>query len=320
VSAFEGVDLIVVCAPVALGASSPVYRPEDFAPDGRGIFFFGGVMYVKLFSSILISSVWAEDPGTRLVWITALAMADQDGFVRASPTGLARMANVPMEDCRKALDILTRPDPDSSTPDQEGRRLEKVDGGWHIVNYGKYRELRHTEDRREQVRQAVRRHRSKKSTDGNQCKPDVINGNQCKPRKAQADTYAEAEAKAQAEAKGVDTSVSAASSRGSVVFANPDHQAAYESVLSGARSPLSVDATIHAIVGGMHGKAYPLDLIGQAIVEILAANGTFSPNGLRAFCRKLDNPRSDAAPTDKVSAGRATLARSLAILTAQSNG
>ena len=105
------------------------------------------------------------------------------------------------------------------------------------------------------------------------------------------------------------------------LFEHPDHQAAYESHLAAAKSPMSVTATIHAISGGMHGTAYALPVIGQALVEILAANGTFSPSGLRAFCRKLvEAPAPNGKPLDKISEGRATLARSLATLTAQSNG
>jgi hypothetical protein len=119
-------------------------------------------MYVKLFSSILTSSLWAEDQATRVVWITLLAMADPEGFVRASPSGLSRIANVPPEDCRRALEVLLAPDPDSTTPDDEGRRLVPVPGGWHITNYTTYRNLQDQEVRREQWREAAKRQRAKR--------------------------------------------------------------------------------------------------------------------------------------------------------------
>lgn len=86
-----------------------------------------------------------------------------------------------------------------------------------------------------------------------------------------------------------------ASAGGSIAFDDPHHHAAYLAVLRTAKSPLSVDATILATEQGMHGKAYPLPVIGQALVEILASNGTFSASGLRAFCRKLAEVA--AAPT-----------------------
>lgn len=98
--------------------------------------------YVKIYGSILGSSVWAEAPTTRIVWITMLAMADQFGHVEASVSGLARFANVSAAECRKALDALSAPDPDSKSPEFEGRRVEKWERGWTILNYLKYREMR----------------------------------------------------------------------------------------------------------------------------------------------------------------------------------
>lgn len=98
--------------------------------------------FVKLYGSILDSSVWSEDPHTRLVWITMLAMADAGGFVEAAVPGLARRANVPLDACEKALERLAAPDTYSKSPAHEGRRIEKADRGWRILNYATYRELR----------------------------------------------------------------------------------------------------------------------------------------------------------------------------------
>jgi hypothetical protein len=97
--------------------------------------------FVKLYDSILRSSVWLEDPPTRIVWITLLALAGPDGHVEASVPGLAHAANVPVPACRKALKILESPDPDSKDPANEGRRIEADDGGWLVLNYQKYREM-----------------------------------------------------------------------------------------------------------------------------------------------------------------------------------
>lgn len=98
--------------------------------------------YVKIYGSILGSSIWAEESDTRIVWITMLAMADAEGKVEASESGLARFANVTVERCRAALRRLADPDLDSKSPEYGGRRVEKVDGGWLILNYLKYREMR----------------------------------------------------------------------------------------------------------------------------------------------------------------------------------
>jgi hypothetical protein len=115
------------------------------------------VSFVKLHSSILDSSVWLEDDKTRLVWVTLLAMADRDGVVESSVPGLAHRAHVPRRACERALEIFMAPDPDSRTPDHDGRRIEKVPGGWRLLNYEPYREKGSAEESR--VKNAERQQR-----------------------------------------------------------------------------------------------------------------------------------------------------------------
>jgi len=96
--------------------------------------------WTKLFSSIVTSSIWCEDDPTLRVWIAMLALADADGVVEGSVPGFANLARVKVEQMRAAVDKLSAPDPDSRTPDHEGRRIEPIGGGWRILNYGQYRE------------------------------------------------------------------------------------------------------------------------------------------------------------------------------------
>lgn len=138
---------------------------------------------MKLFASILDSSIWGEDLTTRVVWITMLAMADRDGLVRASDDGLARRANVPVPALREALAVLESPDLQSKSKAWAGRRVERVDEGWLILNYASYRDLRDADLRREQVREAVRRHRERAAASPE----DVIIG---KPPSAHTDAEA----------------------------------------------------------------------------------------------------------------------------------
>ncbi len=99
--------------------------------------------FVKLYESILRSSIWLEKPSTKLVWITMLVLADRNGRVQASVGGLAHQAGVSREECDEAIRILSSPDPDSQSSDLEGRRIVRHDdGGWVIVNHGRYRERR----------------------------------------------------------------------------------------------------------------------------------------------------------------------------------
>jgi hypothetical protein len=144
-------------------------------------------MYVKLFSAILDSSVWSQPTPVRIVWITLLAMADREGYVWASPGGLARRACLPHGDCCEAIRLLSSPDPEDSSGHEEGRRIVAFQGGWRIVNYLRYRDMADADVRRDQVRQAVQRHRTKAK--------GVIIGNQTKasvtPSEAEADTDTE---------------------------------------------------------------------------------------------------------------------------------
>jgi hypothetical protein len=120
-------------------------------------------MYTKLFSSILDSSVWLEDLPTKVLWITMLAMADEDGIVRASVGGLAKRAGITREDCERGLGRFLAADLDSRNEDNEGRRIEKVAGGWLVLNHKQYREIRTKRQSREADRQ--RRHREKVARD-----------------------------------------------------------------------------------------------------------------------------------------------------------
>lgn len=70
-----------------------------------------------------------------------LALADKNGEVQGSIPGLARLAGVPVDACRKALDTFLSPDPDSRTKDDEGRRIESIEGGWSLLNHAKYRAM-----------------------------------------------------------------------------------------------------------------------------------------------------------------------------------
>ena len=118
--------------------------------------------YTKLFQEILSSSVWGEDDKTRIVWITILAARGPDNIVRASYSGLAHLARVSVEDARKAVAVLESPDDDSRSKEFEGRRIEKVDGGWLVLNGGKYREARSQDERREYMRKYMADYRKTK--------------------------------------------------------------------------------------------------------------------------------------------------------------
>jgi len=96
--------------------------------------------YSKLFSSIVTSSVWCEDDKTLRVWFAMLALTDANGYVEGSIPGFAHVSRVTIPEMEHAIERLTAPDPYSRTPDNDGRRVEVVTGGWRILNYAAYRE------------------------------------------------------------------------------------------------------------------------------------------------------------------------------------
>jgi len=82
--------------------------------------------------------------------------------VTLNPRLLADAIGEDVKDVVKTIEFLCSPDPESTTPGEEGRRLVKIGTfEYWLVNGMKYRAIRDEEERREQVRSAVARHREK---------------------------------------------------------------------------------------------------------------------------------------------------------------
>jgi len=118
--------------------------------------------YTKLDAGITDSTIWQAPDTTRIVWITLLAMADQNGYIGASMPGLAGRARVSQEACIAALDTFMAPDEWSRTQDFEGRRLAEAEGGWVLLNHAKYRAAEDAEKRRERSRIAMAKLRERR--------------------------------------------------------------------------------------------------------------------------------------------------------------
>lgn len=142
--------------------------------------------FTKLFNSIVTSTIWQEDNETRIVWVTMLAMTDKFGQVDATLPGLANVANVSLAKCEAAINKFLSPDKYSRSRENEGRRIEVIDGGWRLLNHGKYREKRDPDKRAQQNKEAQKRFRQNKIVSNS--KPIV---SQSKPKKAYTDTEAD---------------------------------------------------------------------------------------------------------------------------------
>lgn len=118
--------------------------------------------FAKLLSSITRSSIWEEDSDTRIVWVTLLAMADREGFIGAAVTGIAHEARVPLAATEDALERFLSPDKYSRNPSHDGRRIERVEGGWRLLNYAKIRNNLDAEAVKEYEAKKKREYRARK--------------------------------------------------------------------------------------------------------------------------------------------------------------
>lgn len=112
--------------------------------------------FTKLDEGILQSSVMLEEPPTFKVWVALLASCGPDGIARVSSVFLSSVCHLDLTVTDKALETLGAPDPRSRSVVEEGRRIKRVDGGYFLVNYEKYRSFTYSMTK-EAIRQ--RKHR-----------------------------------------------------------------------------------------------------------------------------------------------------------------
>jgi hypothetical protein len=102
---------------------------------------FGSGGFAKVYGDRLAqSSLLDTAVATRWVFIWMLSQADAEGRYRcATVAALARHANVTRAQAQKAVRELEASDPSSTSPDERGRRIVRIPGGWRVVNATKYR-------------------------------------------------------------------------------------------------------------------------------------------------------------------------------------
>lgn len=97
--------------------------------------------FTKLDSGIVQSSIMQEDPEVFKAWIVFLAVCDPDGVSRVSPVYISSICHFSIERTMEIIRLLESPDPLSRSINDDGKRIERVDGGYRIINYQKYREF-----------------------------------------------------------------------------------------------------------------------------------------------------------------------------------
>ena len=138
-------------------------------------------MFAKIFSQIFDSSI-ASNLELRHFFMDMLLLADINGVVNMTPDSIAARTRMPLEMVKRLLAELEMPDPESATPDHEGRRIVRIDShrswGWEIVNYTKYRQYASDEQRREKTRLRLLKFRSKYQQKA-VCNAPETHGNAC---------------------------------------------------------------------------------------------------------------------------------------------
>jgi len=137
--------------------------------------------YVKLWNNLLRSSILEENVNVRWLWIALLLETDVDGNVYGTPEALARLANLSLKDTTDALAILMAPDENSTTSEENGRRLlNPAPNHWFVVNYSHYRNIKDANEERQKTNARVRLYRERVKqnvTPGNGVTRDVALGN-----------------------------------------------------------------------------------------------------------------------------------------------
>lgn len=127
-------------------------------------------MYGKLFAQMYDGTLATKGPWQALATFQQLIiLADKHGIVDMTADAIARRTTFPIEVIQLGLLELEKPDPDSRTPDEEGRRIVRLSDsrpwGWRIVNHAHYRVLRSEDERRDYHRKYYRDKRSPKAKD-----------------------------------------------------------------------------------------------------------------------------------------------------------
>jgi hypothetical protein len=119
--------------------------------------------WTPLFSKIVDSSIWAEADHICKIFITMLALKDADQVVRYNAFALAQRSHKTEKEVLEALRVLSSPDKKRLEPQPfEGRRIEKVDGGWLILNGQVYSDMMRSLNRRVYKARNEQQRRAKK--------------------------------------------------------------------------------------------------------------------------------------------------------------
>lgn len=105
--------------------------------------------YTPIFSKIVDSSLWSEPDYVVKVFLTLLAKKDKDFIVRGNAYNISQWAKKTEAETIEALRVLAAPDTKRIEKQPfDGRRIERVNEGWLILNGKHYQDLMSKTNRR----------------------------------------------------------------------------------------------------------------------------------------------------------------------------
>ena len=118
--------------------------------------------FAKIYSSIFTGSLRGHSDEI-LVFVNILTHTTHDGKADIHPNTIVDETGLTPSRVRKAIGVLSSPDPESRSPLHEGRRLILLDPhrawGWKVVNHDFYRNLSGDGKYRESARKRVKKFR-----------------------------------------------------------------------------------------------------------------------------------------------------------------
>lgn len=113
--------------------------------------------WTPLWSGIVDSSLWCEADNVCKVFVTMLAKKDSDHVCRHNAFNLGKFTGKHEDEVLRCLEVLAAPDTKRIEPQPfDGRRIEKVEDGWLILNGEKYRK---------KVSEEMKKARNRRSSD-----------------------------------------------------------------------------------------------------------------------------------------------------------
>jgi hypothetical protein len=120
--------------------------------------------FAKIYRSLWDGSL-GQQPEAWAIFVIMLTHCDANGVVQMTPAAIAARSGFPLDFVKRGITVLEQPDPESRTPESEGKRITRLDPhrswGWQIVNYQLYRRLDNAE--------RVAAYRERKASTGSDC-------------------------------------------------------------------------------------------------------------------------------------------------------